>query len=54
MKNYNSLCISCKYLKKCHADKRIVIECKRYEPKDEYIQMMMELTSTINSYNARK
>lgn len=44
----------CKYLQKCHADKSKVIECKRYEPKDEYIQMMMELRNTINSYNARK
>jgi hypothetical protein len=46
--------LGCKHEEKCHADKSIVIECKRYEPKDEYIQMMMELRSTINSYNARK
>jgi hypothetical protein len=53
--NPNSPCVlGCKYSTKCHADKSYVIECKRYEPKEEYIQMMMELKSTLNSYNARK
>lgn len=53
--NPNSPCVrGCKYSTKCHADKSVVVECKRYEPKEEYIQIMMELKSAINSYNARK
>ena len=53
--NPNSPCVQgCKYSTKCHADKSKVIECKRYEPKEEYIQLMMELKSIINSYNNRK
>jgi ribosomal protein S17 len=41
--NINSLCGKCKYLKKCHADKRIVIECKRYEPTEEYEKIISEV-----------
>lgn len=35
-------------------DKSNVIECGRYEPTEEWTQIMMELKSVINSYNARK
>lgn len=53
--NPNSLCIhGCKHSKKCKADKSNVIECRRYEPTEEWTQIMMELKSAINSYNARK
>lgn len=53
--NPNSPCVhGCKHSKKCKADKSNVIECRRYEPTEEWTQIMMELKSTINSYNARK
>ena len=45
--NINSLCGKCKYLKKCHADKRIVIECKRYEPTEEYEKFISEVKKIL-------
>ncbi len=53
--NPNSPCAhGCKYFTKCDENKNIVIECKRYEPKEEWIQIMMELKNTVNSYNSKK
>jgi hypothetical protein len=42
--NPHSPCFSgCKYLKKCHADKSIVIECGRYEPTEEYKEFISKV-----------
>lgn len=46
--NIQSPCIrGCKHSEKCYADKSTVVECKRYEPTEEYKKHISELVNIL-------